>query len=102
MTLFEEGTSGPASSAVTLQVPESTLTAGEIIRRRVLCEVGPHHRGARTVDAEAQIAAARRAFERNGFLMFVGERQIESLDETVELAQDTEVTFLKLIALAGG
>lgn len=56
----------------------------------------------RFVDAEKQCQAALRAFERNGFLMFVDGRQVEELDEVVELAGDAEVSFLKLIALVGG
>lgn len=56
----------------------------------------------RLVDAEKQYEAAVQAFERNGFLMFVGGRQVEELDEVVEFAGDAEVSFLKLIALVGG
>lgn len=56
----------------------------------------------RLVDAEKQCQAALQAFERNGFLMFVGGRQVEELDEVVEFAGDAEVSFLKLVALVGG
>jgi hypothetical protein len=57
----------------------------------------------RLVDAAEQYQAAVRAFERNGFLMFVGGRQVEELDEVVDFAGDAEeVSFLKLIALVGG
>lgn len=56
----------------------------------------------RLVDGEKQYQAAARAFERNGFLMFVGGRQVDDLDEVVELGGDAEVSFLKLIALVGG
>lgn len=56
----------------------------------------------RLVDAAKQYQVAVRAFESNGFLMFVGGRQVEDLDEIVEFTGDAEVSFLKLVALAGG
>ncbi|MFF7203362.1 MULTISPECIES: hypothetical protein [unclassified Streptomyces] len=54
------------------------------------------------MDPEAQCALALAAFERNGFLILVGDRQVEDLDEEIELRLDTEVTFLKLVPLVGG
>jgi hypothetical protein len=133
--MFDEATSGLSMPAGTLTVPESWLTAREIIRRRVFHEVEAHNAALATgagksfvglvqptdtesrlnaqlksgqdgmrrlVDAEKQYEAAVRAFERNGFLMFVGGRQVGELDEVVEFAGDGEVSFLKLIALVGG
>lgn len=135
LTMIDEATSGPATAAGTLAVPETHLTAREIIRCRVFHEVEAHNavlasgasvsfhglvrpsdtevrlnaplRGGgsgsrRLIDAETQVQVAVRAFERNGFLMFVRDRQVEDLDEVVELGQDTEVSFLKLIAPVGG
>lgn len=135
LTLIDEATSGSSTAAGTLTVPETWLTAREIIRRRVYHEVETHnaaleagasrsfvglvqptdaearlnaalkagpHTPHRLVDAEKQYGAALRAFERNGFLMFAGGRQIEELDEVVEFDGDTEVSFLRLIALVGG
>ncbi|WP_344662948.1 hypothetical protein [Catenulispora subtropica] len=98
LTLIDEATSGAATPIGTLAVPELRLTVREILRRRVRLEVELRGAG----DAEAAFRAAVRAFDRNGFLMFVGTRQVEDLDEVVELTEDAEVTFLKLIALAGG
>ena len=45
---------------------------------------------------------AVKAFAGNGFVVLVGDPQVEELDDTVELRRDTEVTFLKLVALVGG
>ena len=42
------------------------------------------------------------AFGRNGFVVLVDDRQVEELDEDIELALGTEVTFLKLVPLVGG
>ncbi|MFE6130786.1 hypothetical protein ACFQ6Q_21405 [Streptomyces sp. NPDC056437] len=58
--------------------------------------------GGGRMDPEAQCALALAAFERNGFLILVGDRQVEDLDEEIELRLDTEVTFLKLVPLVGG
>ena len=42
------------------------------------------------------------AFTRNGFFVLVGDRQVESLDEELELKVDTDVSFVKLVPLVGG
>ncbi|OPC77038.1 hypothetical protein B4N89_41420 [Embleya scabrispora] len=59
-------------------------------------------KSARFQDPERQCALAIEAFERNGFVVLVGDRQVEDLDEPVTLAGDTEIVFLRLIALVGG
>jgi hypothetical protein len=56
----------------------------------------------RTLDWEAQADAALEAFERNGFFVFVGGRQLEDLDEELSLADSDVVSFLRLVPLAGG
>ncbi|MFI1584839.1 hypothetical protein [Embleya sp. NPDC020630] len=59
-------------------------------------------KSARFREPERQYALAIEAFERNGFVVLVGDRQVEDLDEPVTLAGDTEIVFLRLIALVGG
>jgi len=54
------------------------------------------------IDWREQYAKAITAFERNGFIMLVDERQIEDLDEIIEIEAHTSVTFLKLVPLVGG
>lgn len=56
----------------------------------------------RHVDAEVQCLLALKAFGRNGFVVLVGDRQVEDLDAELDLPAGTEVTFLKLVALVGG
>ncbi len=56
----------------------------------------------RRIDPEAQAARALAAFEGNGFLVLVGDRQVTEPDEEIELPLGVEVTFLKLVALVGG
>jgi hypothetical protein len=57
---------------------------------------------ARQLDAEQQYRRAVRAFETNGFVVLACGRQIESLDEEIDLETASEVEFLKLVPLVGG
>jgi hypothetical protein len=56
----------------------------------------------RRIDWEQQAGIAERAFQRNGFLLLVGERQIDDLSETIDLTVDPVVSFVKLVPLVGG
>ena len=56
----------------------------------------------RTIDWEKQAAKAEDAFGRNGFFVLVDGRQVEDLDEELELTADSEVRFVKLTPLVGG
>ncbi len=56
----------------------------------------------KVVNIEAKIEVALRAFEANGFILLVDDKQIESLDTQIELTPETVVTFLKLTPLVGG
>lgn len=120
------GATRPALS-FTLALPSATLSAAELIRQRVEAEVAAYNaRGGevftglvqpegaerllngfrmkqrRLVDAEAQVRRALQAFEQNGFILLVDERQVEALDETLELTAASQVTFLRLLPLVGG
>ncbi|MEU5943376.1 hypothetical protein ABZ807_30400 [Micromonospora sp. NPDC047548] len=53
-------------------------------------------------DVTAAVARAHRAFERNVFVVFVGGRQVDRLDDEIVLRPDEPVVFLRLTALAGG
>ncbi|AVZ74892.1 hypothetical protein SLUN_24655 [Streptomyces lunaelactis] len=56
-----------------------------------------------TVDGEDAGRAYERAVEafgRNGFLVLVGDRQIEELDEELELGSATEVTCERYMLLS--
>ena len=54
------------------------------------------------VDADAAVAEALLAFEDGFFKVFVGDDELTSLGDTVELTSDVEVLFLRLVPLAGG
>ena len=56
----------------------------------------------RRIDWERQAEIAERAFLANGFFVLAGDRQVEELDEVVDLTADPDLVFIKLVALAGG
>ncbi|MDD1058653.1 hypothetical protein NMG29_10560 [Streptomyces cocklensis] len=127
VTFVDETTAGDRSDGWGLEIAEERLTVGELIRRRVFQEVAEYNartpqvfhglvqpldaervlngyalRTPRRIEPEAQTALALRAFAGNGFLVLVGDRQVTGVDEEVELALGTEITFLKLVPLVGG
>lgn len=57
---------------------------------------------ARASNPDAQVERALSAFAANGFILLVDDRQVETLDEDVDLRENSVVTFLKLTPLVGG
>ena len=53
-------------------------------------------------EPEAAVATALQGFEDGLYYVFVDDHQKQQLDEAVPLRTHTHVTFLRLIALAGG
>ncbi|MEV6005371.1 hypothetical protein AB0M29_01035 [Streptomyces sp. NPDC051976] len=127
VTFVDETTSGERRDSWGLEIAEERLALREVIRRRVFQEVAEYHasgdevfrglvqptdaerllngyrmRTPRRIDAERQCGLALAAFERNGFVVLVGDRQVEELDDEVDLPLGTEVVFLKLVPLVGG
>jgi hypothetical protein len=103
------------------------ITAGELLRLRVREEVARFNAGDRSVfrglvrpaaaretargfelsgdepvDWVRQADTACAAFGRNGFVMIVRDRQVESLDELIDLREDPAVAFIRLTPLVGG
>jgi hypothetical protein len=56
----------------------------------------------RPVNPITQYEKAIEAFEGNGFIVLVDDRQVEHLDDEIALHPETSVTFLKLVPLVGG
>ena len=56
----------------------------------------------RQIDWREQYERAVEAFEHRGILVLVGDRQVSSLDEEIELRPDTQVSFVRLVMLVGG
>ncbi len=63
---------------------------------------GFHLKQKRAIDAQEQCRKALEAFERNGFILLVDQRQAASLDEVLEVSPQTQVSFLRLVPLVGG
>lgn len=66
---------------------------------------GPGHadrRRAADLDVATEVAQAHRAFDGNVFVVFVGGRQVERLDEEIVLVLGQPVAFLRLVPLVGG
>ena len=126
LTIRDETATGRPTGTMELDVPE-VITLRELIRLRVREEVARYNaqpaerfRGlVRPVDAEEdlngyrmprphridwerQADAAVEAFGRNGFIVLVGDRQVEDLDEELSLDDASDVAFVRLVALVGG
>jgi hypothetical protein len=111
----------------TLDVPDERITVQDLIRARVYREVHDYNvsrpeyfrdliqpadaerslngfkmRRRRSIDPEKQFELAKRAFYTNGFILLVDDRQVDELEEEIEIRPDTTVTFLKLVPLVGG
>jgi hypothetical protein len=114
-------------SGFTLDVPDERITVRELIRTRVYREVREYNldqpeyfhglvqpsdaerslngfkmRNRRRIDPERQFQMAIRAFYRNGFIVLLDDRQVDELEDEIEVRPDTMVTFLKLVPLVGG
>ena len=111
----------------TLDLDVERVTARDLVRERVRREVEDYNarrpeffrglvqpsdaertlngfrlRRERALDWEEQFERALEAFERNGFILLVDDRQVEDLDQLIEIGPRTSVTFLKLVPLVGG
>jgi hypothetical protein len=127
LTIRDETIGGELRDALTLEWPTEEITVRELIRERVYQEVkdfnakggqvfrglvqptdaeqtlnGYKLRAPRMIDWKRQFERAIAAFEVNQVIVLVNDRQAESLDEAIEIGRGTEVTFLKLVLLAGG
>ena len=52
--------------------------------------------------AEGVVARAHAGFRKREFLIVVDHRQLTSLDDVIRLSPTTDITFLRLMPLAGG
>ena len=128
----DETAAGEPYNEFPLEFPSEQVTVRELIRERVYQEVQDFNRekeadvfrglvqpsdtervlnGARAefrfkkrreIDWKEQFEHALEAFDKNGFLVLVGDRQAESLDEVVTIASGSQVSFVKLTLLVGG
>jgi len=124
-TTFDPG--GDEERGFTLDVVDERITVRELIRARVYREVRDYNldqpeyfhglvqpsdaerslngfkmRSRRKIDPERQFELAKRAFYSNGFILLVDDRQVDELEDEIQIRPDTTVTFLKLVPLVGG
>lgn len=127
VTVQDETSRGESIRSFELELPDPAVTARELIRARVYEEVRAHNRSRperfaglvqptdterdlngyrfrrrRRLDWHKQVEVALAAFESNGFLLLVDDRQVTSLDEEVRLRPGSRVSFLRLVPLVGG
>ena len=118
---------GRTTARLLLADVPTPVTLRELIRHRVREEVARHNanpaeryhglvmptdaerelngdrpRAPRLLDWEAQAQAALDAFAHNGFVVFVGDRQVADLDDEMTVAESDEVSFVRLVPLVGG
>lgn len=127
ITIFDETTQGERTTTFILELDTRRLSARELIRQRVKQEVAKFNAQRsevfhglvqpteterelngyrltkfRRLDWERQFEAAIKSFEANGFFMLVNGKQVESLEEELELDSSSQVQFVKLVPLVGG
>jgi hypothetical protein len=118
---------GDDAEGFTLDVLTSRITVRELIRARVYQEVYQYNldrpeyfqgliqpsdaerslngfkmRERRSIDPEKQFEMAIKAFYSNGFIVLLDDRQVDELEDEIEVRPDTTITFLKLVPLVGG
>ncbi len=124
----DETTGGTTTNEMVLEVLTERITVRELIRSRVFQEVkdynaksaqeaqfsglvqpndaetalNSHATGKRKIDWQEQFDAAVDAFEQNRVLVLVDDRQVESLEQEIEVRPGVIVSFLKITPLVGG
>lgn len=127
LTIHDERAPGKPTGSITLEDVPSRITLRDLIRTRVREEVAAYNseptrefrtlvqptdaevtlngyrlKEPRRLDWEKQADTAEDAFLRNAFFVLVGDRQVEELEEELELDADTDIRFVKLTPLVGG
>ncbi|MEV0648541.1 hypothetical protein AB0I28_25090 [Phytomonospora sp. NPDC050363] len=127
VTFRDESMTGKTLAEFDVPDLPSRISVGELIRLRVREEVARynaapsrHFQGLvkptdaevelngyrlaepRRLDWERQADAALEAFGRNGFIVLVGDRQVESPQDEVDLDADPLIAFVRLVPLVGG
>ncbi|MCF6227712.1 MAG: hypothetical protein L3J82_03465 [Planctomycetes bacterium] len=118
---------GETFNELELEFESSEITVRELIRSRVFQEVKDYNAGKalkfcglvqpkdssldghrftlpkhRKLDWEKQFDEAVKAFEVGRVIVLVNKKQSGSLDDNINLGDETDVAFLKLVALVGG
>jgi hypothetical protein len=127
LTVHDETAAGERLQEWSLEFLTERITVRELIRSRVYQEVQDYNRKqpevfrglvqptdaektlngfkvrkGRQIDWKQQYEKAVEAFEQNRVIILVGDRQVTSLEEEIEIKPGTEATFLRLVLLVGG
>ena len=125
VTVRDETFPGGQADELTLEFLTERVTVRELIRSRVYQEVTEYNasraqrprlpfpladverrlnapRPRQRLDWEEQYQRAVHAFQKNGFLILVDDQQVDDLEAEIEVKPQTQITFLRLVPLAGG
>jgi hypothetical protein len=127
LTIYDETLSGEKTPRLKLDFAVQCITVRDLIRDRVYQEVRDYNQSQpkyfrglvqptdseqflngykllkqRSIDWEKQYEKALQAFQNNGFIILVNDRQVEDLEEEIELMEELPISFLRLIPLVGG
>jgi hypothetical protein len=127
LTIYDETLTGEKTPRLTLDFAVQRITVRDLIRDRVYQEVRDYNQSQpeyfrglvqptdseqvlngyklpqrRLIDWEKQYEKALQAFQNNGFIILVNDRQVEELEEEIELTDELPISFLRLIPLVGG
>lgn len=131
LDIFDETLFKPSTFMMSLDMMSATTNARQILKERIYADclrantqtsatsapiVSPSDQEIalnsksvkptpkRHLDWQTEFDKAVEAFKHNGFMLFIDDRQISDLDETITLKEHdpSTVTFIKLIALQGG
>ncbi len=132
ITIRDESTTGTTLNEFVIEIPDERMTVRELIRSRVYQEVKEFNartaskrragfpglvapteeeralnndsagRKRRQVDWHRQFERAVAAVRADQILILIDDRQVESLDDEIDIRCTTRVSFLRLTPLAGG
>jgi hypothetical protein len=127
LKVTDQTLTGEPLNEMILEFERTTVTLKEIISSRVELEVRKYNekkteyfnglvqpsdaevtlngyktRNRKKIDTEMQLYIALESFQKNGYFVLVDNHQVEKLDEEVQIAPQTQVSFIKLTPLIGG
>jgi hypothetical protein len=100
--IIDESPAGTVLAELELILAQPRLTVRDLIALRVRARCAVDASASADIDSDAEVAKAHTAFERRSFLVLVADRQLDSLDDTVDTNDTDAVTFIRLLPLAGG
>ena len=128
ITISIQDTSGlKVSNRIDVQFYSDVVTVKDIIQARVEQEVADYNsekpeyfkglvqpgdaektlngykvKARKAIDAEKQVYIALDAFGKNAYFVLIDNKQVESLDQQVQISENLSIKFVKLTPLVGG